>query len=248
MSCKLYANIGLYHENNWDLLESRLIAAAQCNADAVVINKSTPREIIPEEKKYVSVNSPWGSMPYLELANRSEITPENMEKLDKLASNVGIPLIWSTTDSYAAEHIKEFTSCTTIKLHKDSVNVYELCRYCKSNFEHVIYNTEHYEEIKSIYSNGANKKKFSIYYTTESFPPKAEELTFSELDWFIKSNHTTGYEGREAGIFPCLALGYYGVEYIEKYLGEPDTGHESILTPAQFYDLFNSLHIMESAL
>ena len=62
---KLYANIGVGHENKISVLESRLIAAAQCNADAVVISNSTPSLLIPEEKKYVSIPSLWGHLPYI---------------------------------------------------------------------------------------------------------------------------------------------------------------------------------------
>ena len=50
MSCKLYANIGIGHENDIEVLKTRVINAAQCNADAVVINKTTPIKLIPEEK------------------------------------------------------------------------------------------------------------------------------------------------------------------------------------------------------
>lgn len=248
MSCKLYANIGLYHENDYNTLEERIISAAQCNADAVVLNKSTPRLVIPPEKQYVAFDSKWGTMPYVDAANKSEISTENIEKVSELTEKIGIPVIWSTTDSVAAETINEHTNCNTIKIHKDAVDIYELSRYCKEAFGHVIYNTEHYEEIKVLYGNGAKRKQYSIYYTTDSFPPTAEEINFSEMKTFINAGVKTGYEGREAGIFPCLALGYYGVDYIEKYIGNENTGHESILTPAQFYDLFNSLQIMTDSL
>ena len=50
---KLYANIGVGHENDISVLKTRLIAAAQCNADAVVITKSTPALLIDENKKYI---------------------------------------------------------------------------------------------------------------------------------------------------------------------------------------------------
>ena len=52
---KLYANIGLAHENNWEVIKKRIVSAAQCNADAIVITKSSPRIVIPENKKYVSI-------------------------------------------------------------------------------------------------------------------------------------------------------------------------------------------------
>ena len=47
---KLYANIGVGHENDLDVLKQRIISAAQCNADAVVIGKSTPVKTIPKNE------------------------------------------------------------------------------------------------------------------------------------------------------------------------------------------------------
>ena len=73
----LYANISIGHENDWNVLEKRIIAAAQCHSDAIVISKATPEFTIPKNKKYVSIKSKWGNLPYLEVANKSEIDELN---------------------------------------------------------------------------------------------------------------------------------------------------------------------------
>ena len=62
----LYANISIGHENDWNVLEKRIIAAAQCHSDAIVISKATPEFTIPKNKKYVSIKSKWGNLHYLE--------------------------------------------------------------------------------------------------------------------------------------------------------------------------------------
>ena len=78
---ELYANISMGHENDWKVLEKRIIAAAQCHSDAIVISKSTPEFVIPENKKYVSIDSKWGNLAYIEVANRSEIDQLNAKKI-----------------------------------------------------------------------------------------------------------------------------------------------------------------------
>lgn len=245
---KLYANIGSGHENDWDLLQQRIITAAQCNADAVIINKSTPHLMIPEEKRYVALDTPWGTLPYIEVAKRSELSKENSHKIVDFCDEIGIPLIWSITDSTAGDFIRDLGSTHTVKLHNDAIDTAELLRYCKDNFVHTICNIKDYELVTALYGiKPAHKEQYSLYYTTESFPPAVEEMKLNTMDQYINDGFNIGYEGREAGIFPTLALGYKGVDFIEKYIGEEDSDNPSILTPAQFYDLFNSLYVMEQA-
>ena len=80
----LYANISIGHENDWNTLKTRIIAAAQCHSDAIVISKATPSLNIPENKKYVSINSKWGHLPYLEVANKSEVDQLSVRKINDL--------------------------------------------------------------------------------------------------------------------------------------------------------------------
>jgi sialic acid synthase SpsE len=241
---KLYANIGVGHENKVSVLEARLIAAAQCNADAVVITKSTPSLLIPNEKKYVSIPSRWGHLPYLEVAKRSELDADSAEHITALAKRIGIPMVWSVTDSQSAEFVKEHCDAKTVKLHYSAINIYELTRYCKDNFPEVIYSHRHLEEVDALY---ANKAKVTVYYTTDAFPPNTEELALSTIDSLQKQKYTVGYESRDAGIFPSVAVAYKGVDFIEKYLGDEDGDNPAILTPEQFYDYFKNLEILEVA-
>jgi sialic acid synthase SpsE len=242
---KLYANIGVGHENKTSVLEARLIAAAQCNADAVVITKSTPSLLIPEEKKYVSIPSRWGHLPYLEVAKRSELDVDTATHIVTLAKRIGIPIVWCVTDSVAAEFVKEHCNATVVKLHHNAINVYELSRFCKNNFTEVIFNLKHSDEYSVLYAK--NRKGLQIYYSTEEFPPSIEQLEYSKMDKLIKLGYTVGYESREPGVFPSVALAYKGVEFIEKYLGDEDSDNASILTPEQFYDYYKNLEILEIA-
>jgi sialic acid synthase SpsE len=242
---KLYANIGVGHENKTSVLEARLIAAAQCNADAVVITKSTPSLLIPEEKKYVSIPSRWGHLPYLEVAKRSELDVDTATHIVTLAKRIGIPIVWCVTDSVAAEFVKEHCNATVVKLHHNAINVYELSRFCKNNFTEVIFNLKHSDEYSLLYAK--NRKGLQIYYSTEEFPPSIEQLEYSKMDKLIKLGYTVGYESREPGVFPSVALAYKGVEFIEKYLGDEDSDNASILTPEQFYDYYKNLEILEIA-
>lgn len=242
---KLYANIGVGHENKTSVLEARLIAAAQCNADAVVITKSTPSLLIPEEKKYVSIPSRWGHMPYLEVAKRSELDLDTAGHIAGLANRIGIPVIWSVTDSKAAEFVKEYCKADTVKIHNSAINLYELSRFCKNNFAEVLFSYKHREDYHILY--GRARKGMKVYYTSDNFPPQLEELQLYHIDKLINEGYTVGYESKDVGIFPSVAVTYKGVDFIEKYLGDEDSDNASILTPEQFYDYYKNLEILEIA-
>jgi sialic acid synthase SpsE len=241
---KLYANIGVAHENRLDVLEARLIAAAQCNADAVVISKSTPKLLIPEEKKYISIPSRWGHLPYIEVAKRSELDEHTAVEFARLAKNIGIPVIWSVTDSTAAEFVKEYCNATTIKLHHSAINIYELSRFCKDNFSKVIFNYKHLDDANILFPH---KHRVTVYYTTDEFPPNLEDMKLYNIDQLLKKTYIVGYESKDPGVFPSVTVAYKNVDYIEKYLGDEDSDNASILTPQQFYDFFKNLEILEVA-
>lgn len=241
---KLYANIGVGHENRLDVLKKRLIAAAQCNADAVVITKSTPNLIIAEGKKYIAIPSRWGHLPYIEVAKRSELDEESAGQITELADQIGIPVIWCVTDSTAAEFVKEICNAKTVKLHHAAVNIYELSRFCKDNFQNVIFSYKHLNDITVLYPK---KYKIMVYYTTDNFPPEIEEMHLNTIDRLVSQGYTVGYESKDPGIFPSVTVRYKGVDYIEKYLGDEESDNTSLLTPEQFYDYFKNLEMLEIA-
>jgi sialic acid synthase SpsE len=80
----LHANISIGHENDWNTLKGRIITAAQCNSDAIIISKATPEITIPDNKKYVSINSKWGHLPYIDVAKKSEVDELTVRKINDL--------------------------------------------------------------------------------------------------------------------------------------------------------------------
>ena len=243
MSCKLYANIGVGHENDVAVLDRRIVAAAQCNADAIVLNKATPRLAVPEEKKYVSINSKWGNLPYIEVAKKSELSKHNVAHVVELCNKIGIPIIWSVTDIEALHFIRDIDQVSEVKMHIDCVEPVELIRFCADRKIYLHCSHKYMAEAKQYFS----KNYYTLYYTTEQFPPEMDELKLSTIDTIKVGTVPVAYESREAGIFPAMAVAYKGISYIEKYLGDDDSDNPSILTPTQFYDLWNSLNIMNEA-
>ena len=247
MATKLFANIGIGHENDKDILESRIVSAAQCNADAVVINKSTPEQCIPKEKKYVPIASKWGTKAYIDVAIKSELDTPNIKFVHNLCADIGIPLIWSVTDQQALNALADHIKIETVKMHYDCIEPMEIVRYCKARNFFLWCSHQYVEEATSM----GKHFELGFYYATKRFPPKMDDMKLSTIDQLTLKTarrYKVGYESREEGIFPTVAIAYKpGIQYIEKYLGDDDSDNASVLTPAQFFDLWNSLNILSEA-
>ena len=242
---KLQANIGVGHENSKAVLDARVVAAAQCNADAVVLTKTTPRLLIPEEKKYVAIQSKWGTKPYIEVANLSELSEETTEHVTKLCENIGIPLIWSVTDQDALQFVKDYSTVNELKIHNDAIEVELLIPYCYNNIDYAYIPNKHIDLVNQYYQR--KHKRFAVYHTTDGYAPEVSELNLDVLDKMKFLNYTTGYESKEAGIFPAMATMYKGIDYLEAYLGDEKENMPGVLEPAQFFDLWNSCNILLTA-
>lgn len=243
----LYANISMGHENDWSTLEKRIITAAQCHSDAIVISKSTPSIMIPKNKQYVSINSKWGHKPYIEVAKRSEIDELTVRKINDLTSEIGIPVVWSITDTEAGNWVIENTDCTNIKIHFDARNNFDLWMFCKDRFKHVFIpyggileaaTTKFWNELDYI----------TVYHAAYKMPSSIEDLALDKIETCRDYSARIGYEGRSADIYPDCAVELKNVNFIEKYLGDEagDLG-DAVLTPERFYDMFINLNQLEVA-
>lgn len=244
---ELYANISMGHENDWSVLEKRIIHAAQCHSDAIVISKATPYITIPENKKYISIQSKWGNLPYIEVANKSEIDELNVHKLNKLTEKIGIPVIWSITDTEAGAWVIENTDCSNIKIHFDARNDWDLWRFCEDRFEEIIIPYGNILETQKP-KLWKCKENISVYHAAYKIPSTIEELNLDKIEVLKEYSNTVGYEGRSADIYPDCAVELKNVDFIEKYLGE-DAGDlgDAVLTPKRFYDMFVNLNQIEVA-
>ena len=244
---ELFANISIGHENDWQVLEKRIIAAAQCHSYAIVISKATPELTIPKNKKYVSINSKWGHLPYIDVAKRSEIDELNARKIINLTEDIGIPVIWSITDTEAGAWVIENTDCTNIKIHFDARNDFDLWKFCEQRFEEItvpfgsIIETQKPKLWKL-------KKNVSVYHAAYKMPSPIEALGLEKIELCKEYSDNVGYEGRSADIYPDCAVELKNVKFIEKYLGDEagDLG-DAVLTPERFYDMFINLNQIEIA-
>lgn len=247
----LFANIGIGHENDWEIIKSRVVAAAQCNADAIIMTKTTPKLSIPEHKKYVGIESKWGYLPYLEVAEKSEMDELTVRKFNELTKQIGIPVIWCVTDEDAADWVISNTDCRDVKIHFDSREDWGFVDYCFNNFDTIKYcgSDENCQKLYDKYNRTQRGEKLSFYHTADKFPTTIEELNLKRIEELRKNypHASIGYEGRCEDIYPDCAVVFKNVDYVEKYLGDEEEFNTAVLTHQKFYDFFINMNQLEVA-
>ncbi len=247
---ELYANISIGHENDWACIKSRIIAAAQCNADAVVLSKSTPHLAIQPNKQYVKIDSKWGTLPYIDVAIKSEVDELTCYKIMRLIEDIGIPIIWSVTDCTAAEWIKRIIAPDTIKVHYDSRDDLSLVTFVADSFQYITYggNDELIDYLLKRLVKPKFKKRVKLLHSANKFPPTIEELNLDVLEAYKSRPHVrVGYEGRCEGLFPDCAVVFKNIDFIEKFLGDEESDNPAVLSHKEFYDFFINMNQLEIA-
>ena len=117
--------------------------------------------------------------------------------------------------------------------------------HCFNHEDYTYFPYKHIDIVNKYYQR--KHKRFAVYHTTEGYAPEVNELQLETLDKMKFLNYTTGYESKEAGIFPAMATMYKGIDYLEAYVGEDQENMPGVLTPHQFFDLWNSCNILLNA-
>ena len=95
----------------------------------------------PEEKKYVAINSKWGTLS-THVARRSDYHLKNAIHIAELCEKIGIEVIWSVTDIEALEFVLDYCKAKHIKLHsmtpeEEYTNIVPRTKTCVRRCMHV---------------------------------------------------------------------------------------------------------------
>ncbi len=218
--CKLVAEIGINHNGNLALAKRMIKLAKDCGFDFVKFQKRNCDVIVPEEKKQIPKNTPWGTMPYIEYKKRLEFLLEEYIVLNAYCKYVGIEWFASPWDTDSVKFLNKF-DCQYMKIASACVTDFKLLKAIKKTNKSVILATgmSTQKEVKKAMNVLGDQVQY-ILACTSTYPTIPSEMNLQFIKTLQKEYpaYSTGFSNHSPGVLFAASSILYGAKMIEIHI------------------------------
>jgi len=215
------AEIGINHNGSLKLAKQMIDVAAMLGADAVKFQKRTPELCVPEAKKNIPKETPWGTITYLEYKKRIEFGEKEYKEIDRYCKEKGILWTASAWDIPSFDFIESFD----VPFHKVAsakLTDKELLEKIRETKKPVFLSTggSTSDQIKKAVCLLEATNPLVILHCNSGYPARDEELNLKVIETLKKEfpNHIIGYSGHEEGITASITAATLGAKVIERHI------------------------------
>ncbi len=214
------AEIGINHNGSVELAKKLIDMANICGADAVKFQKRTPELCVPESKKNLIYETPWGDIPYIDYKKKVELGESEFREIDKYCKEKDMIWFASPWDLPSVEFLEKFdVPCYKIASAKitDRELLEKVGQLNKPILISVGMSIE--EEIDKAVAL-LNENDLIIMHCNASYPAKDDELNLNYILTLKRKypEHIIGYSGHEVGLSPSLIAGANGAKVVERHI------------------------------
>ena len=217
----LIAEIGINHNGSIQIAKKLIRNAKIAGFDAVKFQKRNPDICVPELKKKVLKETPWGIITYLEYKKKIEFNKKQYDEIDKYCRKIGIDWFVSCWDLDSFKFIKKYK----LKYHKVAsamlTNLNLLKAIAKdrkltfistgmSNFKNISLAIKIFKKAKC---------KFILNHSVGTYPCEEKDLNLNLIQ-VLKEKYKCriGYSGHEKTVHPSLIAVALGAESVERHI------------------------------
>jgi N,N'-diacetyllegionaminate synthase len=209
------AEVGNNHEGNFDVAQELVRQAAECGVDAVKFQTfQTQRFISPAD------HARFQRLTSFELSYRE------FERLQQLATSLGLLFISTPLDLKSAEFLAEIVDC--FKIASGDNDFYPLIEYVCGTDKPLIISSgasdlDQVEKtvgfVKECWrERGISAQQLAILHCVSSYPVPPEEANLRSIPFLAERlDCTVGYSDHTIGVEACLAAVALGAQIIEKH-------------------------------
>ena len=215
------AEIGINHNGSLETAKKLIDMANICGVDAVKFQKRTPEICVPDHKKNLIYETPWGDITYIEYKKKIEFWETEYKEIDNYC-NLEKNLIWfaSPWDLPSVDFLEKFNiPCYKIASAKltDKELLEKISELNKPIFLSIGMSTE--GEIEKAV-NILNDNKLVLLHCNSCYPAPDEDLNLSYIQKLKKKypDHIIGYSGHEYGITASIIAAQMGAKVIERHI------------------------------
>ena len=217
----LIAEIGINHNGSVNEAKKLIDLAKKYNFDCVKFQKRDLNICIPEDQKYISRETPWGYISYLDYKKKIELNEKQYAELLKYCKKINIGMFASCWDANSLSQMKKFnfkynkvasamvTNLTFLKLvAKERKKTFISTGMCTMK-----------DIINAVKIFKKYKCSFVLMHSISIYPCE-EQLLNLNLILTLKNKFKceVGYSGHETSVSPSIAAYFLGADYIERHI------------------------------
>ncbi len=217
--CYVIGEIGINHNGDLDIAKSLIDVAVEAGADAVKFQKRTPQICVPEQKKDVMRETPWGIISYLEYRHHVELGEQEYREIDRYCKDRGITWFASCWDCPSVEFMKEFDP-PCYKVASASITNQKLLAEIAETGKPVIMSTgmSTMPEIRGAVEQLATAS-LVLLHCNSTYPCPNDAVNLRMIDTLREEFALpTGYSGHEVGLQISLAAVARGAVALERHI------------------------------
>jgi len=214
------AEIGINHNGSLENAKKLIDMAKLCNVRVVKFQKRTPELCVPEHRKNLIYDTPWGEITYLEYKKKVEFGKEEFEVIDKYCKEKNMIWFASPWDIPSVEFLEEF-DVPCYKIASAKLTDRDLLEKISSLDKPILLSTGmSTEEQIDKAVNILRDNDLILMHCNASYPANPEELNLLCIKT-LKQKYPDliiGYSGHEVGLAPSLIAAELGAKVIERHI------------------------------
>lgn len=215
----IVAEAGLNHLGSVETALALVEAAAKAGAHAVKFQKRSPEHCVPEAQRSRPVQSPWGTLSYLDYRRRMELPDAAYAEIGRVAVRCGIDWFVSVWDEASLSSMQAYAPAA-IKLPSAALTDLRLLRAALAVPLPLVLSTgmSSMAEIRAALALCA-QREVALAHATSIYPCPPEALNLRMLQTLQQAfpQHQVGYSGHEADLAPSFAAVALGARFVERH-------------------------------
>ena len=215
------AEMGINHNGDINIAKKLIDATNACGWHCAKFQKRSPDIAVPEHKKQIERDTPWGKMTYIDYKYKVEFEKKDYDLINKYCLSKPISWTVSVWDIISLDFIKQY-ELPFIKIPSAQItNDQLIIESAKSDIPIIISTgmsdwkiVDHAIELINKYTD-----KFAILHCNSTYPAPHEDLNIKVIPEMVKRyNCVVGYSGHEYDLEPSVLAVAMGAKIIERHI------------------------------
>lgn len=215
------AEIGINHIGDIEIAKQLIDMAKNAGCDAVKFQKRNPDICVPENQKKRILETPWGTMTYLEYKYKIEFGKSEYDIIDDYCRQKGIEWFASAWDTESQEFLRQYNLRHNKVASPMLTNIPLLKMIAEEQkYTYIATGMSTYDDIdKAVEIFRKRDCPFALMHCVSKYPILDSECNLLMINKLRERyNCPVGYSGHEVSVLPSVVAAVLGAVAIERHI------------------------------